>query len=87
MQADLMLAGRVRGEGEAALGAVLPRQHHLTAGRGNAAVTAGPPPRGPLPTQPCLHTLPSGSFTSTCIPSPGVEGRKDSDCLSHSCVR
>lgn len=32
-------------------------------------------------------TFPSGSFTSTNMPRPGVEGRKASDCLSHSCVR
>lgn len=32
-------------------------------------------------------TLPSGSFTSTCMPRPGVEGRKTSFCLSHIWVR
>jgi hypothetical protein len=34
VQADLVVAGRVRGESEAALGAILPGQHHLRAGEG-----------------------------------------------------
>ena len=33
-----------------------------------------------------LLTLVSGSLISTCMPSPGVAGRKEFACLSHSCV-
>ena len=31
-------------------------------------------------------TLVSGSLISTCMPKPGVAGRKEPVCLSHSCV-
>lgn len=31
-------------------------------------------------------TLVSGSLISTCMPKPGVDGRKEPACLSHSCV-
>jgi len=33
-----------------------------------------------------LPTLVSGSLISTCMPSPGVAGRKELACLSHSWV-
>lgn len=32
------------------------------------------------------HTLESGSLISTCMPKPGVDGRKEPACLSHNCV-
>lgn len=48
VQADLVLARRVRCEGEAALGAVLPRQHHLRGGgerrEGRGTRSVDPPP-------------------------------------------
>lgn len=34
----------------------------------------------------CVLTFVSGSLISTCMPSPGVDGRKELLCLSHSWV-
>ena len=88
VQADLMLAGRVRGEGEAALGAVLPRQHHLTAGRGNAAghCRPPPPPAAPSPLSPACTPCRQGPSLPRASPAPGWRaGRIPTACPTAVC--